>query len=218
MAIHCPGNHQQNIWAIDWLTDKINGISDDVIEKRARYVQRNCEILQEFTYAHPELTCKLNRIFNSSFCGSVLWDLSSENVNSLIYTWSVSVRHMWNLPLQTHRYLIEPLGGTHLKMMLYTRFENFIDSIKNGKKLAAKYLLELIKDNTETITGRNIKTINNDTKNLEFEPCPVKEKWRINQIKELVEVKQKNLFVVFDDGEELSEENIDDMLDYIAIT
>ena len=89
-------------------------------------------------------------------------------------------------------------------------------AFKNGKKLAAKYLLELIKDNTETITGRNIKTINNDTKNLEFEPCPVKEKWRINQIKELVEIKQKNLFVIFDDGEELSEEDIEDMLEYIA--
>ena len=133
------------------LTNKINGLTQDIVEKRARYIERNCELNQEFPYAHPELKCKLNNIYNSSFSGSVLWDLTSSQANSIINSWSVSVKHMWDIPIQSHRYLMESLGGTHLKTMLYTRFIKFIRSIKSGNKIAAKLLLEMIKDNTETI-------------------------------------------------------------------
>ena len=66
------------------ITNEINGLKDDTIIKRARYIERNCELMQEFWFAHPQLKCKLNKIYNSSFPGSVLWDLSSESVNSFI--------------------------------------------------------------------------------------------------------------------------------------
>ena len=116
------------------LTDKINGLTKDVEGKRARYIEGNCELNQEFPYAHPELKCKLNSIYNSSFSGSVLWDLTSTQSNSIINSWSVSVKHMWDIPIQSHRYLMESLGGTHLKTMLYTRFVKFIRSIKSGNE------------------------------------------------------------------------------------
>ena len=105
---------------------------------------------------------------------------------------------MWNLPLKTHRFLIEPLGGKHLKTMLYSRFTNFVHSIQNGIKEAPIYLLDLIKNNTNTITGRNIKEILYKTdesdmpkvniselnKKIRFCEFPDNEKWRINLIKE----------------------------------
>ena len=69
---------------------------------------------------------------------------------------------MWELPRETHRIFIEPLGGLHAKTMLYTRFIKFIQSIMKGKKAAPIYLLELIKNNTQTITGRNIRLILNE--------------------------------------------------------
>ena len=126
---------------------------------RARFIERNSELLQEFHFANPEMLCKLNRIYNSSFFGSMLWDLNSRNVNMIINSWSVSVRYMWGLPLQTHKHLIEPLGGTHAKTMLYTRFMKFVQSIRKNPKLAPYYLLEKIKDDGNTITGKNLKLI-----------------------------------------------------------
>ena len=79
-----------------------NILNDDVKVKRAKYIEKNCELIQEFYFVHPELLCKLNRIYNSSFTGSVLWDLTSKNVDKLWNSWSVSVRHMGKLPNETH--------------------------------------------------------------------------------------------------------------------
>ena len=142
--------------------------------------------------------CKLNRIYNSSFSGSVLWDLTSKNVMMLLNSWSVSIRHMWGLPLSTHRYLIEPLGGTHAKTMIHSRFLKFIQSIKKNKKLAPYYLLEKIKDDVNTITGKNIKyVLGNNSKDVfktnveNFKMnqvfCQLDEKhaWRVGFVKEI---------------------------------
>ena len=116
------------------VTNIINGLQIRV--KRARYIGKNCELLQEFHFIHPSLLCKINSIYNSSFPGSMLWDFSSRNFNMMVNSWSISVRHMWRLPCNTHRYFIEPLGGCHAKTMIYCRFVKFIQSIlKSDKKM-----------------------------------------------------------------------------------
>ena len=88
-----------------YLGNVVTGIPDcfskDAKQKRARYIERNVEIIQEFPFAHPEVKCKMNNIYNSSFPGSVLYDLSSDSVSQLVNSWSVSVRQMWGLPLHT---------------------------------------------------------------------------------------------------------------------
>ena len=43
-------------------------------EKRAQYIQRNKELMQEFSFAHSSTKSNINTIFNSHFTGSVLWD------------------------------------------------------------------------------------------------------------------------------------------------
>ena len=136
---------------------------------------------------------------------------------------------MWDLPLQTHRYLIEALGGTHLETMLISRFTKFIQSINTGIKDAPIYLLDILKNNTDSITGRNIKEVLNRTnetnifnvkvselKKQKFCELPENEKWRVKIIKELTNIKMKNLEVNFDNGELLSKKEIDMMLCSIA--
>ena len=61
------------------LTSKMDGFSSDIQEKRAQFITQNCELNQEFSFAHPAVKCKINGIYNSSFPGSVLWDLSCDN-------------------------------------------------------------------------------------------------------------------------------------------
>ena len=215
----------------NYLTDEINGLNEDVKQKRAKYIERNCEIIQEFYFAHPEVKTKINRIYNTSYTGSVLWDLGSENVRKLINSWSVSVRLMWNLPRQAHTELIEPLSGTHAKTMLYSRFVQFIQSIQKSSKSAAHFLLELIKNNKETVTGRNIdiilrQTDENDIMTIKakqlknkmvFKELPVENKWKIDIIKELTNVKQNNLVIEFtDENEKLTRKEMQAMIDLAA--
>ena len=71
-------------------------------------------------------------------------------------SWSVAVRHMWDIPFQTHRYLIEPLAGIHAKIMIYTRYISFIKTIQKSTKLPVRYMYELVKRDTRHITGSNI--------------------------------------------------------------
>ena len=65
---------------------------------------------------------------------------------------SVSVRHMWDLPNHAHRYFVEPLGGTHVRKML-------VMICDMCPKLTVQVLLQMSKDNLETVTGRNIRYI-----------------------------------------------------------
>ena len=48
--------------------------------RKTKYIERNCEIIEEFYFAHLEIKTKINRIYNAPYSGSVLWDLGSENV------------------------------------------------------------------------------------------------------------------------------------------
>ena len=197
----------------------------------ARYIEKNCDINQEFKFANPEIKTKINHIYNSTFPGSILWDLTSRNIQMLFNSWSVSVRHMWNIPLQTHKYLIEPLAGKHAKVMIYSRYINFIKSIQKRTKIPVKYMYELIYQDTRTITGSNIREIlnvnneenilkinvNHMKNKMKFCKIPIEEEWRVDMIKELTNVKQHNLNIEFENGDLLTNDEIDDLI-YFAAT
>ena len=46
-------------------------LSQDIVEKRAQYIQRNNELLQEFSYACPQTKMLINQVYNTSFYGFV---------------------------------------------------------------------------------------------------------------------------------------------------
>ena len=52
-----------------------NGIVRDLMEKRAAYINKNNELMQQFGFAHSDTMTKINDIFNTALYGSVLWDL-----------------------------------------------------------------------------------------------------------------------------------------------
>ena len=58
---------------IDAEREKI--LTKDVLEKRAQYIQRNNELLQEFAYTSCSTKAFINRTFNSHVYGSILWNL-----------------------------------------------------------------------------------------------------------------------------------------------
>ena len=186
------------------ISNIVDGLSKDVKIKRAMFIERNCDILQEFPFAHPSVKCRINRIYNSSFPGSVLWDLSARNVSQLVNSWSVATRYMWDLPLDSHRYLIEELSDTHAKTMFYTRFISFIQSLGRHSKFPVQFLLSLTKQNVLSITGQNIRQVlaeNGETdilkidikkikKTFKFNEISDEEKWKIKLIKKLADVRQ----------------------------
>ena len=210
-----------------------NGLSRDTMYKRARYIERNMELNQEFPFAHPEVKCKLNRIYNSSFPGSVLYDLTSESIHRLVNTWSISVRNMWELPYNAHRWLIEPLSGEHAHSMLISRFVKFIQNIRKSPKIAVQFMLNKVVRNYDTVTGRNIEHIQRligpktdlfkiskkDIK-LKVAFCEMNKKdiWKINLIKEVTNIKQGKLSLdsVFENDNLLSKDELKCIIDFVS--
>ena len=171
-----------------------NGLlSTDVLQKRAKFTQCNNELLQEFYFANPEIKCHINNIYNMSLYGSSLWDLFSSAVESLEKTYNRAVRTMWDIPLDSHRYLIEPLSDQpHMRFTLYKRMINFKNQVFKSSKSALKHMYSICQNNCASVTGRNLRKLmllcdhssiyslnSSDIDCLEYFPIPNLEKWMI---------------------------------------
>ena len=197
----------------------------DLKKKRADYIAKNNEILQEFGFSHPKTKIQINSIFNSHLSGSVLWDLFTKEAVMMENTWNVSMRLMLDIPRETHRRLIEPLSETtHIKITMQKRFLSFINQIKNSPKNCSKSLLNSILADTRSITGSNLRNIllktdkhdvrdltQNDVSTLRYCPLSEEESWKISMIQEIIESKHENLTI-----ENLNENEQNDILYYLC--
>jgi hypothetical protein len=212
------------------LTNIVDGFSQDIKIKRAQYIERNCELLQEFGFAHPDVKSKINRIYNTSFPGSILWDLTSRNVRMLENSWSLSVRYMWELPFNSHRYFIEPLGGLHARNMLYSRYVTFVQSAKKSTKMTVQMLLQMVKDDMQTVTGKNIRLISDELETddifnvkknfvkqkLKFAPARPEDEWKIEFAREITNLKQNVLLLDDNENGQFTSEELCDILNYLT--
>ena len=125
---------------------------------------------------------------------------------------------MYDLPLATHRFFIEPLSGVpHLSRILVRRYLSFIEKIRRSSKVALNQLLELVRRDVRLTTGANLRLIMIMTElgriedlkpgKVDFEYHKVKkiDEWKIGFVKELVDVKQEELNVTGMDLVELEE-------------
>ena len=142
------------------IENNMNCMINDILPKRARYIQRNNEINQEFHYAHPKTLFDINLIYNGHFTGSPLWDIFSKEAVMLENTWNRSFRIMYDLPRNSHRYFVEPISESpHLKSVLIKKFLKFTEQIKNSKKDAIKNVFLKIRKNCQSVTGSNLRRI-----------------------------------------------------------
>ena len=143
----------------------------------------------------------VNDIYNSSWYGSVLWDLFCPGAVKLESSWNRSVKIMLDLPYSTHRGFIEPLSGRkHLKIVLMKRFLQYIGKIKKSKKPLLRLILQLSERNTNSTTGKNLRgimllagknTIEDieliDVDNFPYFPRPQEDEWKTAMLEHLSE-------------------------------
>ena len=210
------GNHIKN---------SCNGMSHDIKVKRACFINKNIELNQEFGFCHPSAKVRINRIYNLHFTGSVLWDLFSKEAIMLENSWNTSVRVMFDLPMQTHRNLIEPVSQTrHLKFVLLERFLGFLNQIEKSKKKVPKQLLAFIKHEVRSITGSNLRNLllvsdknsieelsKEDIKQLKYEQIAENDVWKGKMINEITDIKFQRLEV-----ENFSIEELDEILFHLC--
>ena len=202
----------------------IRGLTNDLTEKRAQFINKTNDLIQEFHFADARTKVKINNIFNSHFYGSSLWDLFSWEAERLEKTWNVSQRILLGIPRNTHRYFIEPLTETrHIIFSLYSRFFNFISSIAATKKSVLRNMLSVCKYDCLSTTGRNLRNIMlrvkkssvddiiiDDIKTLVYNVIPPGDEWKVNLAKEILDVKGRDMELKI-----LNNAELDDILEEI---
>ena len=184
-----------------------NSMKNDVAMKRGRFIGKVNSLMQELHFADPTVLVKLLKVYCTSFYGSSLWDIYSSDVDRLFKSWNVSIRNIFNVPYTTHRYFIEPLSDCpHPKTMLSSRFIKFTQSLASSSKPSVSYLARLVKNDNRTLMGRTISKISREInvakasltsqvvrKSMVYFPVPDDQMWRIDILKELLNVKQQSL-------------------------
>ena len=172
-------------------------------QKVARYIDKNCNINQEFSFAHPTSKILLNQIYNCHFSGCQAWNLFSPGAENFYSIYNRSVKVMADLPYATHRFLIEPLSGhPHMSIRVIRNFIQFISSIKNSPKPVLKQLYSIVKSDVRTTTGANLRNILLKTnlsnvdeidmstvKQIKYKEITNLDKWRIPIITEAIDIK-----------------------------
>ena len=199
------------------ITNNPDGLKNDILVKRAKFINRNNTLRQEFSFADSDTLIQLNQIYNSDFSGSAVWDLFCREQEMLENSYSTAIRLMLGLPREAHRYFLEPLSGRdHVKTDLIKRFLSFIQRIKKTKKTTLKYVLSVVALDVRSVTGRNLAKIRSRC-NLEtfddicpksskvpFRKIPEGQEWRKNIAKEIIQTMNENLEVPGFDKDELN--------------
>ena len=136
---------------------------------------------------------------------------------------------MWDLPYATHKYFMEPLGGQHALSMIITRYIKFIQSLKKSPKMAVQFLVEKVLRNCNTLTGQNVRFVLDKTgtedifkvdvtkvrNDLEFCKTKQEDEWRLNFVKEIVNIKN-NILNLDQNENNLTTEELEEILEYIC--
>ena len=203
------------------VTNKIDGCQLDIKQKIARYIDKNCNLNQEFSFSHPETKLMINKIYNCHFSGSQVWDLFSPGVTSFEGAYNRSVKVMAGLPYATHRYLVGDIAGGHMKLRLLRNYLGFIKRIQKSTKLVLRQLYQLVCTDVRTVTGSNLRNIliltNTVNVNylhpalvdrIKYHEVEVSQMWRIGLTRELLDIKYGNLSI----PEGWSEEDLNEII------
>ena len=172
----------------------------DCSVKRGKFIGKINSLMQEFSYSDPKVNIRIFNIFATSFYGSGLWDLTSNEVDRIYKSWNVAVRMAFGVPPTTHRYLIEYMSGAlHPKTMLSGRYSKFVDSLCMSSKVEVALLANMAVQDNRTVMGKTVarlkQELNSDVltsnlvkKNLKYFPVPQDEEWRLPFLDELLSV------------------------------
>ena len=204
--------------------NKIDGMKHDIMVKRAKFIDRNNDIIQEFNFAHPKTKFKMNQIYNSHFSGSQVWDLFCHEATMLENTWNRSIRIMFDLPLQAHRYFICAISeSSHVKSMLISRFISFTQKVESSTKKSVTHLFNVVRSDAQSITGSNLRNIRllldkdddyklskSNANEVKYHPVDNENIWKVRFLQELIDVKHGELTV------DLNHKEIQELIDHIS--
>ena len=133
---------------------------------------------------------------------------------------------MYGLPWGTHRWVVEEVSSTNLKLMLFMRFIKFVDSIMKTTKPALRFLLKVVAADVRSLSGSNLRSILRTTgiqvipgmtragsvKKLKIHKVPEGQDWKIPLLHSLISVKAGEFYIPLDDESDDTLDPVEDIL------
>ena len=172
--------------------------SHDTVYKMNIFIGKFHSLCQLLKNKDPMIYIKLIKVYLIDFYGSNLWNFYDKYSQKFYTSWNRMIRNVFNLPYNSHRYLIEPISGIpHLKTMIVDRFLKFYNSILNCNKFITRNLANIQSKDCRSDFGRNINNICREKNTLLFSnvrkgdikyfPITENDKWRVPILKELLQ-------------------------------
>ena len=154
----------------------------------------------------PIVMMTLVRTYLCSLYGSSLWDLSGTESIQADTTWNSIVRSAFELPMDTHRYIVEHLtNGKHIRHIILKRFQNFHAQLKACNKEEVHQLVRLQECDDRSVFGRNCRYIKERLGVQRIEdahidsipsyPIPEDSAWKTIVITDLIDLKRGLLHI-----------------------
>ena len=137
-----------------------NTMKVDMAQKRGKFIGKVSSLLQELYFVDSEILVKIMNIYTTSFYGSNLWDILSQDCEKIYKSWNVAMRMVFDVNRCTHRFLIEPISQSmHPKVMLSSRYVTFHRSLIKSTKFPVKMLARLFETDKRTVLGRTLDNL-----------------------------------------------------------
>ena len=121
----------------DDVTDNSIILEDHMNIKKAQRFLRNIKLIQEFHFFSPGPKMTINQVHNSSWYGSVLYNIYGTEAVKLESCCIRGIKNMMDLPFGTRNGLIEPLSERQHLRKTFTR--RFIDMIERKISRRSKF-------------------------------------------------------------------------------
>ena len=103
----------------------------------------------------------MNRIWNTHFSGSPLWNLFSPGAERIMGSYKRSIKSMMQLPLANHLYLLKPLSGE--KPAMANLANRFMDKINKTDKAAINMLKREVMKEVRSISVANFMIMSGES-------------------------------------------------------
>ena len=103
--------------------------------------------------------------YATTWYGSNLWDLSSDEVEMIYSAWRTNVKLTWNLPRNCKNFFITYLAQNLLppKIAMLTRFHKFFHSLLDSQSPEVQTIVRLSSRDIRTNVGKNLRLNEEET-------------------------------------------------------
>ncbi len=132
-------------------------------------------------------------------------------------SYNVNIRIIFDIPRSSHCWITEQIAGIgHAKQQMYARYIKFVNTLYSTKRQCVKSLFEYVRGDVRSLVGGNLRQIlldcdvtvvpgvtrPSELSNYNVYPIPEDEAYRLPLLKLLMEIRNDNWTVIFNEENE----------------